>query len=99
MVQDVVELSFEYFAENFLPPQTLTDGPWHPDEASVDRFDVDLLRVRRVRVHVRLQAPAAFRGRAGPLFVRSGTASSLARSVPDRQARFDIALRNSDARR
>jgi prepilin-type N-terminal cleavage/methylation domain-containing protein len=63
----VTGLSFEYFAE---PPSgatdarslvrlltgELTDGPWRPDAVDVNRFDVDLLRIRRVRVRVRVRA-------------------------------------------
>jgi hypothetical protein len=97
MVPEIGGLTFEYFADGALSPPTLTDGPWYPDALSPDRFDVDLLEIRRVRVHVRMQAPAAFRGPAGPLFARSGTATFQA--IPDRRVQFDVALRNSDARR
>ena len=99
IVPDVVDLSFEYFGDDIIPAGMLTDGPWYPDDVSVDRFDVDLLQIRRVRVRVRLQAPIAFRGTASPLFLRGGTASSISRAVPDRQAKFDVTLRNFDARR
>lgn len=72
----------------------LTDGPWCPDASSPSRFDADLLRVRRVRVSVRVEAAEeAFRGSDPRLFVRPGTARSAARTVPDQQAVFDIALR------
>jgi len=33
-----------------LQPNRLTDGPWCPDPLAPNRFDADLLRVRRVRV-------------------------------------------------
>jgi hypothetical protein len=38
-----------------LDERRLSDGPWCPDPAAPNRFDADLLRVRRVRVtfHVR----------------------------------------------
>jgi hypothetical protein len=72
----------------------LTDGPWCPDAAHADRYDADLLRVRRVRIRLRLQAPAPFRGPAGTLFSRAGTAIDAHRHVPDRVISVDAALRN-----
>ena len=43
----------------------LTDGPWCPDAASANRYDADLLRIRKVRVTIRLQTGnAALRGLA-----------------------------------
>jgi hypothetical protein len=77
-----------------LAAPVLTDGPWCPDQAAPDRFDADLLRVRRVRVHVRLQAPPAFRGPASAWFVNGGTAADVRRRVPDQQIQVDVALRN-----
>ena len=72
----------------------LTDGPWCPGAASVRRFDADLLRVRRVRVTLRVQAAsAALRGR-GELFVRPGTSAGGERLVPDQEIRFDVTPRN-----
>jgi hypothetical protein len=97
MVPEIGGLTFEYFGDGALSPPTLTDGPWYPDPSSPDRFDLDLWGIRRVRAHVRMQAPAAFRGPAGPLFARSGTATS--RAIPDQRVQFDVALRNTDARR
>lgn len=99
MVPDVVSLAFEYFGDAMLPPDALTDGPWFPDEMSADRVDVDLWRIRRVRVRVRLQASAPFRAAAGELFVNVGTATAVSRTVPDRELQFEVALRNSSARR
>ena len=29
----------------------LTDGPWCPNATSTNRFDADLLRIRKVRVN------------------------------------------------
>jgi hypothetical protein len=76
-----------------LPSALLTDGPWCVDADRVNRFDADLLRVRRVRVGVRVQAAAAsLRGPAGILFTRGGTGS--AGYVPDREITFDVAPRN-----
>jgi hypothetical protein len=73
----------------------LTDGPWCPDDARADRFDADLLRIRKVRVDLRVQAAlASLRGPAGILFTRAGTSSSSQRFVPDQEVRFDITPRN-----
>jgi hypothetical protein len=73
----------------------LTDGPWCPDETRVDRFDADLLRIRKVRVDLRVQAAlASLRGPAGILFTRAGTSSSSQRYVPDQEIRFDVTPRN-----
>jgi hypothetical protein len=70
-----------------LPPAVLMDGPWCPDAAHAFRFDADLLRVRRVRVRVRLQAARPFRG-----LVESWV-------VPDQRLLLDVALRNARAAR
>lgn len=73
----------------------LTDGPWCPDASNANRFDADLLRVRRVDVRIRVQAAnAAVRGPAGLLFARGGTSTSGRRFVPDQELRFSVAPRN-----
>jgi hypothetical protein len=73
----------------------LTDGPWCPDDQRADRFDADLLRIRKVRVNLRVQAAlASLRGPAGLLFTRGGTSTSSTRYVPDQEIKFDIAPRN-----
>ena len=73
----------------------LTDGPWCPDESAPDRWDADLLRIRRVAITVRVQAAvASLRGPAGALFKRGGTSQGGHSWVPDIEARFDIAPRN-----
>jgi prepilin-type N-terminal cleavage/methylation domain-containing protein len=77
-----------------LGANVLTDGPWCVDEAHVNRFDADLLRVRRVRVTLRVQAAAAaLRGPAGVLFMHGGT-SAGAGLVPDQEISFDVSPRN-----
>lgn len=76
----------------------LTDGPWCPDVAHPDRFDADLLRIRRVRVRLRLQARTPFRGAANLLFTHRGTASDVRWYVPDREVRIDVAPRNWNAK-
>jgi Tfp pilus assembly protein PilW len=73
----------------------LTDGPWCPDAANANRWDADLLRIRRVAVTLRVEAASAMlRGPAGPLFVNGGTARGGLAWVPDQEVRFEIAPRN-----
>jgi hypothetical protein len=77
-----------------LTPQQLTDGnatadsAWCPDAGNPNRFDADLLRIRRVRVTIRLQTPnASLRGSLtdGPdaPFINAGTSRGGYRWVPD----------------
>lgn len=97
VVDHVVKLEFEYFGANQtrLDPSLLQDGPWYPNGTDANRFDADLLRIRRVRVTLRVQAArAALRGPAGVLFVHGGTAASRERYLPDREIRFDVSPRN-----
>ncbi len=69
-----------------LPPASLVDGPWCPDDTSPNRYDADLLRVRAVVARLRVEAAVdSLRGPAGPLFTRGGTARG-SRLVPDRTA-------------
>lgn len=82
-----------------LSQAVLADGPWCPDASHAFRFDADLLRVRRVRVQVRLQASRPFRGLAGLLFANSGSASGPWRYVPDETITLDIAPRNINVAR
>jgi hypothetical protein len=82
-----------------ISPAALADGPWCPDASHAFRFDADLLRVRRVRVQVRLQASRPFRGLAGRLFTNSGSASGPWRYVPDETITVDIAPRNINVAR
>jgi hypothetical protein len=78
----------------------LTDGPWCPDATARDRFDADLLRIRRVRVKLRVQvAQEALRGPAGLLFARGGTFNGTTSLVPVQQIQFDIAPRNMNLTR
>ena len=60
-----------------------------------NRFDADLLRIRRVRVTLRVQtAVASLRGPAGVLFTNGGLSRSGGRSVPDLEMQFDVTPRN-----
>jgi hypothetical protein len=72
----------------------LTDGPWCPDALRAMRYDADLLRIRRIRVKVRVQAPSEMRGPVGTLFQRAGTSSAGQHFVPDQEVVFDITPRN-----
>jgi hypothetical protein len=78
----------------------LTDGPWCPDDANPNRWDADLLRIRRISVTLRVQsALAALRGPAGVLFANAGTSSNGSRRVPDLEIRVQISPRNLHAGR
>lgn len=73
----------------------LTDGPWCPDDSAPDRWDADLVRIRRVGVTVRVEAAvASLRGPASALFLHAGTSRGGHAWVPDLEARFDVAPRN-----
>jgi len=75
-----------------LPLNILNDGPWCG--AGNNRFDADLLRIRKVRVQVRIQAAnAAFRATGGE-FAVGGLSRSAERYLPDFLLRFDVAPRN-----
>lgn len=73
----------------------LEDGPWCPGTAGANHFDADILRVRRVRVKLRVQAAlAALRGPASTLFMKGGTGQAGDRLVPDQELMFDVTPRN-----
>jgi Tfp pilus assembly protein PilW len=73
----------------------LTDGPFCPNDTNANRWDADLLRIRRIAVTLRVQtAVAALRGPAGVLFTRGGTSSGGLKWVPDQELHFDISPRN-----
>lgn len=78
-----------------LPLESLRDGPWCG--TGENRFDADLLRIRRVRMVVRVAAAADdARGRGGA-FVREGSATSAMRLVPDMEVAIDVSPRNLNA--
>jgi prepilin-type N-terminal cleavage/methylation domain-containing protein len=85
-------------ANSALVPLTsaqLTDGPWCPNATSPNRFDADLLRVRKIGVTLRVQAAvAALRGPAGVLFSHGGTSTGGSKWVPDQEIRFTVSPRN-----
>lgn len=78
-----------------LTPAQLTNGPWCPDGSIGNRFDADLLRVRKVRVTLRVQVGSkSLRGATGTLFLRGGTASGGERYIPDQEISFEVTPRN-----
>lgn len=80
LADHITSLEFEYFGSDgtLLSPATFQDGPWFPDETDRNRFDTDLLKIRRVRVTLRVQAASAW----------------LRTRLPEREIRFDVAPRN-----
>jgi hypothetical protein len=73
----------------------LTDGPWCPDGSIGNRFDADLLRIRKVRVTLRVQVGLkSLRGPTGTLFMRGGTATGGERYIPDQEISFEVTPRN-----
>jgi hypothetical protein len=73
----------------------LTDGPWCPDAMNPNRWDADLLRIRKIAVTLRVEsAVEALRGPAGTLFVHGGTSRGGHRFAPDQEVRFQVSPRN-----
>jgi hypothetical protein len=71
----------------------LTDGPWCG--GGTNRFDADLLRVRKVRVMLRVQvAQASMRGSNTLLFRNPGRATGGEQMIPDYIVAFDVSPRN-----
>ena len=61
----------------------------------MNRWDADLLRIRKIGVTLRVQAAnAAMRGPASVLFAHGGTSRSGNRWLPDLQVRFEVTPRN-----
>lgn len=76
-----------------LTAAVLTDGPYCG--AGDNQFDVDLLRVRKVKVTMRMQTGnASLRGNDPARFVNAGTAVGGDRYVPDYQMQFEVSPRN-----
>ena len=73
----------------------MTDGPWCPSAANANRWDADLLRIRRIGVTLRVEtAVDALRGPASALFTRGGTSTGGVKWVPDQEIRFSVSPRN-----
>ena len=78
-----------------LDPAIFKDGDVYcADATKKTRYDADLLRIRRVRVKLRVQAGLESMRGAGSLFVNPGTSTSAERYVPDQLIQFDITPRN-----
>lgn len=75
-----------------MPLSMLNDGPWCG--ANGNRFDADLLRIKKVRVTARVQASqSALRG-SGDDFVVTGTSTGALHALPDYTVTFDVSPRN-----
>ena len=85
----------------------LTDGPWCG--GGTNRYDADLLRIRKIRITLRLQAakpemrakdtggvsaPACNSAPYSGLFMCPGSASGGERFIPDYTVTFDVSPRN-----
>lgn len=76
-----------------LTAAVLTDGPYCGSGAN--SFDADLLRIRKVRVSLRMQASSsALRGADTSLFRNPGSSRGGERTVPDYRVTFEVAPRN-----
>jgi hypothetical protein len=75
-----------------LTPAMLSNGPWCGSVSN--EFDADLLRVRKLRVTLRMQAASRSLRGSGPLFFYPGTSQGGNRMVPDYIVRFDVTPRN-----
>ncbi len=83
-----------------LPSAQLVDGPWCPDETNANRWDADLLRIRRVGVTIRIEAAlTALRGPAGVLFANAGSSRNPARWAPDLEVHFQLSPPNMNLER
>jgi hypothetical protein len=75
-----------------LPLSLFADGPWCGN--GNNRFDVDLMRIRKVRVTVRVEASTDALRASGADFANSGFSGSAVRMLPDFTVRFDVTPRN-----
>ena len=78
-----------------LTKEMLTDGPWCPSDDNPNRYDADLLRIRKIGVRIRLQTGnASLRGPASALFTYGGTSRGGNKYLPDQEVRFEVTPRN-----
>ena len=76
-----------------LPAAILTDGPMCG--GGTNQFDADLLRIRKIRVTLKVQAAnPALRGTDTRFFVNPGTAKGGEKYVPDFNLSFEVTPRN-----
>jgi prepilin-type N-terminal cleavage/methylation domain-containing protein len=80
VVDHVSSIRFDYFGAGgqAIDTRRFGDGPWIPDGVSADRYDRDLLEVRKVRVTIRVGAARIILG--SPL--------------PDQEMVIDVSPRN-----
>ena len=72
-----------------------TTGAWCPDVNSPNRYNANLLRIRKIVVTIRVEsAVTALRGPASTLFTNAGTSRSSTRWLPDQEVRFQVTPRN-----
>jgi prepilin-type N-terminal cleavage/methylation domain-containing protein len=77
------------------PQTSLTDGPWCPDPNNSNRWDADLIRIRRITAKLRVQAAVeALRGTDTLLWRRPGKPNPAGQLLPDQEIRFDVTPRN-----
>jgi hypothetical protein len=64
VVDQLAGLRFEYFdaSGRQMAMERFADGPWVPDAVTADRFDADLLAIRRVRALVRVRPARTLMG-------------------------------------
>ena len=75
-----------------LPMSMLNDGPWCGD--GQNRFDADLMRVKRVRAILRVQASQVNMRATGNQYTEAGTGKSAHGVIPDYTLSFDVSPRN-----
>jgi hypothetical protein len=76
-----------------LPGAMLMDGPMCG--GGTNQFDADLLRIRKVRVTMRVQAAdPSLRGASTALFKHPGTSTGGNKFVPDYNISFEVTPRN-----
>jgi type II secretory pathway pseudopilin PulG len=80
-----------------LPLALFADGPWCG--AGTNQFDADLLRVRRIRCTIRIEATQAMHRGTGAAYGNPGFAKAARGSVPDYSVTFDVTPRNLGAGR
>ncbi|MEO7189646.1 MAG: prepilin-type N-terminal cleavage/methylation domain-containing protein [Vicinamibacterales bacterium] len=75
-----------------LPLSILNNGPWCG--AGSNRFDADLLRVKKVRITLRVQASKGSMRATGGDYAVAGTSKSAHRALSDYTVAFEVAPRN-----
>lgn len=75
-----------------LPLTMLNDGPWCG--ANDNRFDADLLRIKKVRATIRVQASQSSLRASGTDYAVSGTGQSALGVLRDYTLTFDVSPRN-----